>query len=184
MENVPEGVRRCSRATCSRELPLNATQKTCDTCRELGKLHKANSRKRQRENDTAEDSRRQPQPPIQSRAPLEAVTNHINGEETTFLHTPVPSLSRDAETASQDPDTRAGCEANPDAFENNNNIPRDPTCFDTLQDFFVYFRDIVQKGNPRVHARIFLPADPLVTFRERVRITSEEIWSVSGWRFT
>ncbi|KAJ6523472.1 hypothetical protein DFH09DRAFT_1329961 [Mycena vulgaris] len=170
MEDPPPQGLECTQHKCHHIVPYTGpkTPKRCDSCRESSRKAQATKRKHDKETQEAQ-KRARPNPPAEP--PLLRVPATTGTE-------PVPQYANNR-TAPQSPHIPE----NPVAGSNNEEaIGEIP--FQDQQSMFNAIRAAFKQGkHVEFHGICQIPEDPLVTDKERVRMTIFEIWKVTGYRF-
>ncbi|KAF7793917.1 hypothetical protein EIP86_005039 [Pleurotus ostreatoroseus] len=148
--------RKCSVGHCNQDLDENYTFKTCARCRETDRRRKASKRAQKAHQQEAEQ---------RSRASTEPVSSERDA--STPARTP---------TDSQHPN---------DSSDTPDNEHKDIVTYQNVHDLMIAIKG-ASKGAPHVDfsGQYHIASDPLVTPRERVQMTAEEVWQVTGYRWT
>ncbi|KAK7005431.1 hypothetical protein R3P38DRAFT_2427601, partial [Favolaschia claudopus] len=141
--------------------------KTCNTCRESNRKAQAATRKRKADQKDAQEARKR-------------AREHSPETERVKRVEDASNVDKDASPAhGPNLDTPPGMESDEEeaAFGG-------PVNFASLELLFQAIRGAFTGGKPvEFHGTCQIPEDPMVTDKERVKMTAHEIWKITGYRF-
>ncbi|KAJ7209460.1 hypothetical protein C8J57DRAFT_1484274 [Mycena rebaudengoi] len=149
--------KKCSQSKCKTMLPYGYGTKSCQSCRDKDKARKKRKRENENENNGESEASKR------ARVELENI-------DPSLKTLPVPSGGPDAEMDDgEDEEDHNGHEA---------------TLYTDSQELFTALRQAFHTTKDvEFHGTYHLAQDPLVSNKQRVQMTTYEIWKVTGYRF-
>ena len=173
----PPSERQCSQSKCTRIIPINDTHKTCKKCREANARTKAKKRKRDLE-DNGQQRRIALQPVrvtcqnSEATRPVEYIyvesDNDIDSEKPLIEERKVNYLHIQLNRAHQF-----------NLFKDNTVI-----AFTDNEAMMKRLKVVCRTQEHVFFSGCYsMPVDPLISDKERVKMTAHDIWKVTGYRF-
>ncbi|KAJ3529727.1 hypothetical protein NM688_g7813 [Phlebia brevispora] len=162
---LPSSQRKCSAGHCSKVLPDNYSYKKCESCREIDRIYQAGRRRA-----------------------AKVLDKNPEGLRRSLRNSPAPDAAAGDSTADAGTRRRECSPIAPQPLSDRSGSGdmENKKTHDDIHTLMARLREMVTSAADNIHftGECFVPADPLVSYKERVELTVKEIWDVTGFRWT